>query len=82
MNLGVETGSWQAPVEEEVFENERYIPIRGWSSRNLTPLDRRRFSRGRDQAIGDSTTEFPKVPLPAGESHPAYPYHGIPTCWY
>jgi vacuolar protein sorting-associated protein 13A/C len=60
----------QAPVEEEVFENERYIPIRGWSSRNLTPLDRRRFSYGRDQAINDSTTAFPRVPLPNGEHKP------------
>jgi len=65
----------QAPVEEEVFENERYIPIRGWSSRNLTPLDRRRFSRGRDQAIGDSTTEFPKIPLPNGGFPAAFPWN-------
>lgn len=59
-------GKQAAPVEEEVFENERYIIIRGWSPRNLLPTDRARFSYGRSQPASASTTEFPKVPLPKG----------------
>lgn len=34
----------QVPVE--VFLNERYIPLRGWSSGHLLPTDREMFSHG------------------------------------
>lgn len=54
------------PVEEEVFENERFLPLRGWSSRNLLPTDRHRFSGGRNQPAAESTTGFPKIHLPDG----------------
>lgn len=55
-------------VEEEVFENERYIPIRGWSSRNLNPLtDRKRYSLGRNSGA-QSVSEIPKIQLPSGKS--------------
>lgn len=60
-------------MEEEVFENERYMPIRGWSSRNLLPTDRSRFTHGRSQGA-QSTTEFPKVHLPDGEPPVAIPF--------
>lgn len=51
-------------AEEEVFENERYMPIRGWASRgNLLPAERRRYS-GRDG--GRSANDFPSPPLPPG----------------
>ncbi|GIL84698.1 hypothetical protein Vretifemale_13315, partial [Volvox reticuliferus] len=50
-----------APVEEEVYENERFIPLLGWSSNNLLPTERRRYSRH-----GHSYSSFPLVPLPPG----------------
>lgn len=49
-------------VEEEVFEYERYVPLRGWSADNLRGLDPHRYSRQRDGRRGTDT--FPKVPLP------------------
>lgn len=53
-------------IEEEVFENERFIPIKGWGSKgNLLPTDRRRFSRTRSGA-DQSSMDFPNVDLPAG----------------
>ena len=53
-------------VEEEVFENERFLPIRGWSSGNLLPTDRRRYSHGRQQPAAGSTSDFPRIQLPDG----------------
>ena len=49
------------PEEEELFENERFILLRGWSGSNLLPTERSRFSRGRE-----SFKEFPRVSLPEG----------------
>lgn len=49
-------------MEEEVFEYERYLPLRGWSADHLKGLDPHRYSRNRDGSRG--TTSFPKVPLP------------------
>lgn len=34
-------------IEEEVFEHERFVPLRGWSSSNLVPGERQRFVAGR-----------------------------------
>jgi vacuolar protein sorting-associated protein 13A/C len=48
-------------VEELVFENERYLPLRGWSPSNLLATERRRYSRA-----GQSYSIFPNVPLPPG----------------
>ncbi|GLI59136.1 hypothetical protein VaNZ11_000961, partial [Volvox africanus] len=50
-----------APAEEEAYENERFIPLLGWSSNNLLPTERRRYSRH-----GQSYSSFPLVPLPPG----------------
>ena len=56
-------------AEEEIFENERYIPIRGWSSNNLNPLtDRKRYSLGRSSG-SRSVSEIPKLPLEEGDFH-------------
>jgi vacuolar protein sorting-associated protein 13A/C len=49
-------------AEEEVFEYERYLPMRGWSPDHLGGLDPRRYSRFRNGAA--SSIGFPKVPLP------------------
>jgi vacuolar protein sorting-associated protein 13A/C len=48
-------------VEEEVFEYERYLPLRGWSASHLSALDPRQFSRFRNGSNG--TSSFPRVPL-------------------
>jgi vacuolar protein sorting-associated protein 13A/C len=50
-------------MEEEVFEYERYLPLRGWSPNHLSSLDPRQFSRYRSGA--HSSSNFPRVPLPA-----------------
>jgi vacuolar protein sorting-associated protein 13A/C len=49
-------------TEEEVFEYERYLPLRGWSPNHLSALDPRQFSRFRNGSNG--TSSFPRVPLP------------------
>jgi vacuolar protein sorting-associated protein 13A/C len=49
-----------------VFENERFLPLRGWSSGNLLPTDRKRYSG----PGGRTTTEFPVVTLEPGELQP------------
>ena len=52
----------EGATEEEIFENERYIPIRGWSS-SLLPTERRRYStRDGSQSFND----FPMMHLPSG----------------
>lgn len=48
-------------VEEEVFEYERYLPLRGWSADHLSSLDPRQYSRFRNGS--KSTSAFPRVPL-------------------
>lgn len=50
-----------APVDEEVYENQRYMPLRGWGAGNLLPTERKRYSRA-----GHSYSTFPLVPLPPG----------------
>lgn len=54
----------QAPSVQTaaVFENERYMPLIGWSANNLMPTDRRHFSGPN----GSDTTSFPNVPLEPG----------------
>ena len=55
----------EGAIEEEIFENERYLPIRGWGSRGgLLPTERRRFS-SRDGS--QSFNDFPTLHLPNGE---------------
>lgn len=49
-------------VEEEVFEYERYLPLRGWSPDHLSSLDPRQYCRSRNGSHG--TNSFPRVPLP------------------
>lgn len=49
---------------QEVFENERFMPLRGWGARgNLLPGERGRFS---SRSGGRSWPEFPDVRLPGG----------------
>lgn len=51
--------------EEEVFENERFLPLKGWGSRgNLLALERKRYST-RDGS--QSANDFPQFPLPEGD---------------
>ncbi|KAK9908805.1 hypothetical protein WJX75_003140 [Coccomyxa subellipsoidea] len=47
--------------EEEIFENERFLPIKGWG--NSLPTERKRYST-RDGS--QSAAEFPSLPLPQG----------------
>ena len=56
----------EGAIEEEIFENERYLPIRGWGSRGgLLPTERRRYStRDGSQSFND----FPTLHLPTGET--------------
>lgn len=56
-------GAGGGEVEEEVFQYERYLPLRGWSADHLSALDPREYSRYRNGA--NSTSNFPKVPLSA-----------------
>lgn len=49
-------------VEEEVFESECFVPLRGWSHTHLLAGDRQRFNRGRTGG-GDSSS-FPQLTLP------------------
>lgn len=59
---GSVSGSLSADlVEEEVFENERWLALKGWSPANLLPTDPPRYQYARG---GGST--FPTVHLPAG----------------
>lgn len=55
-------GSVGEVVEEEVFEYERYLPLRGWSASHLSSLDPYQFSRNRNGSR--SSSAFPRVPLP------------------
>lgn len=54
-------------VEEEVFEYERYLPLRGWSPDHLKGLDPHRYCRQRSSGKGSTT--FPKVQLPQVGTH-------------
>jgi hypothetical protein len=49
-------------AEEEVFEYERYLPLRGWSGDHLRGFDPHHYSRQRNGARGSDT--FPRVALP------------------
>ena len=52
-------------MEIEVFENERYLPLKGWGSKgHLLPTDRSKYSLGRRNA--KSQMDFPVYPLPQG----------------
>lgn len=53
----------EGAIREELFENERYMPIRGWASGCLLPTERRRYStRDGSQSFND----FPTMHLPPG----------------
>lgn len=45
-----------------MFENERLMPLRGWTAGNLLPTDRKRFSG----SGGVNTSDFPVVNLESG----------------
>ena len=48
-----------------MFENGRYLPIKGWGSKgHLLPTDRSKYSLGRRNA--KSQMDFPVFPLPKG----------------
>jgi hypothetical protein len=49
-------------AEEQMFEYERYIPLRGWSYTHLLPSDPKRYSRL--ATGGRSSDELPKIMLP------------------
>ena len=52
-------------MEIEVFENERYLPLKGWGSKgHLLPTDRSKYSLGRRNA--KSQMDFPVFQLPQG----------------
>lgn len=62
-------GSAGQTVEEEVFENQRYIPLRGWSSDALLPTDWMRWSTRGGGIDDDSLQDFcarARVGLPEG----------------
>lgn len=46
-----------------MFENERLMPLRGWSAGNLLPTDRKRYSG----PGGRNGSDFPVVALEPGE---------------
>lgn len=50
-------------ADEEVFENQRFMPLRGWNHSFLSRLERQRFS---DRLGVKSSASFPEVPLPSG----------------
>jgi hypothetical protein len=51
-------------VEEEVYQNQRYIPVIGWTSAYMLPADRKQFSTHEG---GMSSDSFPEVKaLPQG----------------
>ncbi len=56
----------QAPTQQEVsvFENERFMPLRGWSPNFLLPTDRSRYTGPR----GQEGATFPQVGLEPGEN--------------
>jgi vacuolar protein sorting-associated protein 13A/C len=59
-------------TEEEVFEYERYLPLRGWSPNHLSSLDPHQFSRYRNGS--HSISAFPRVPLPPVSEGPSTHY--------
>lgn len=52
-------------VEEQIFEHERFLPLVGWSSKNLLPTERNRYSRYEEGA--QSTSAFPQIRLSDGD---------------
>ena len=53
-------------TEEQIFEHERFMPLVGWSSKNLLPTERNRYSRYEDAS--QSTNVFPQIRLSDGKS--------------
>ena len=47
-------------VEEEVYQNQRYIPLIGWTSAYMLPADRKQFSTLEGAMSSES---FPEVRL-------------------
>lgn len=45
-----------------MFENERFMPLRGWSSACLLPTDRSRYTGPR----GSNSDTFPQIGLEPG----------------
>ena len=54
-------------IEEEVWENERWVMLKGWGSPGMMPQDlatgKRRFRHS-----GKGYDDFPSVSCPAGEA--------------
>ena len=62
-----------------MFENERFLPLRGWSSGNLLPTDRKRFSG----PGGRNSTDFPVVTLgPGVHNTELRMLHLLMVCWH
>lgn len=53
-------------VEREVFEHERFIPLKGWGAKgHFLPGDRKRYTLAPNAS--DGAMEFPNVHLPEGK---------------
>ena len=58
-------GGDSVDVEEEAFENQRYIPLQGWATANLLPTDRKPWTNRSGRRGADA---LPRItPLPAWE---------------
>ena len=56
-------------VEEECFENQRYMPLRGWSAESLLPTDCQRWSTRSGAVDAETLPEFcarARLGLPGG----------------
>lgn len=54
----------QTTEQVAVFENERLLPLRGWSASNLLPTDRKRYSG----PSGRNGSDFPVITLEPGQA--------------
>ena len=61
--LPLQRASGGQAVEEEVWEHQRFFPVRGWTS--TLPTERKRFARNEDGS--GSQHKFPQVDPPEGE---------------
>ena len=63
-------------VEEEVWENERWVLLKGWGSPGMMPQDlatgKRRFRHG-----GQGYDDFPGVSCPAGARSASPPWEAL-----